>query len=59
MSTKNRIIARRRTEEALPKSGKLSRAIIEHSYEAFTILSSDGTIMYDSPSMTRILGYAP
>src|SRR3990172_4772095 len=35
------------------------RALIEQSSDGLTLVSADGTILYDGPSLTRILGYAP
>ncbi len=35
------------------------RTLIEKMYEGIAILKSDGTIVYESPSVERILGYKP
>ncbi len=35
------------------------RSLIEHSHDAITLLAADGTVMYDSPSISRVLGYEP
>src|ERR1700675_1822896 len=35
------------------------RALIEHSYDAISVMAADGVIHYASPSTTRVLGYAP
>jgi PAS domain S-box-containing protein len=42
----------RRTEERY-------RALIEHSTDIVTVLDTDGTIHYESPSVERVLGYDP
>jgi PAS domain S-box-containing protein len=35
------------------------RAIIEHSWDGYTLIGADAVCNYTSPSITRILGYAP
>ena len=35
------------------------RALIENGTEVITILDSDGTIRYESPTLERVLGYTP
>lgn len=52
-----RIIGRRRAEEALKQSELHSRSLIENSADIITIMDADGTIRYDSPTIKRILGY--
>ena len=34
------------------------RAIIEHSNDVVTVIDADGVIVYDSPSVERVLGYS-
>lgn len=51
------ITDRNRAEEALAASEQRFRALIEKSAEAFALLRPDGTILYTSPSINRILGY--
>jgi len=48
----------KRAEEVLQKSEQRFRALIEHSHDAVTMIAADGTVLYDSPSVTRVLGYA-
>jgi PAS domain S-box-containing protein len=49
----------RRAEQALVDNEKLFRALIENSSDVVTLLDATGRIVYASPSVTRILGYAP
>ena len=35
------------------------RALIERSHDAISLLATDGTILYDSAAITRVLGYSP
>jgi diguanylate cyclase (GGDEF)-like protein/PAS domain S-box-containing protein len=53
------ISKRKRAEEALQLSEEHFRSLIENSSDVTTILNADGTIRYESPSVERILGYAP
>ena len=57
LSSGEDITERRRAEEAKKRSDQMFRAVIENSYDAVTMIAADGTILYDSPSITRILGY--
>jgi PAS domain S-box-containing protein len=52
------IAERRRVEEALRASEERFRALIENSSDMISLLNSDGVIVYASPSVTRVLGYA-
>jgi PAS domain S-box-containing protein len=47
---------RQRAEAALLTGERRFRALIEYSAEAITLLSADGTVLYDSPAAQRILG---
>jgi PAS domain S-box-containing protein len=58
-STFQDVTERQKAEEALNKSEKLFRTLIEHSQDAITMIAADGTVLYDSPSLLQILGYAP
>jgi two-component system cell cycle sensor histidine kinase/response regulator CckA len=48
-----------RAEEALQRSERHFRALIENASDLISILSNDGTIRYASPSHMRVLGYQP
>ncbi len=50
---------RKRAEEALRSSEARFRAIIENGSDVITIVAPDGRIAYQSPSMERVMGYAP
>jgi diguanylate cyclase (GGDEF)-like protein/PAS domain S-box-containing protein len=47
---------RRRAEEALRESERRFRALIEHSSDILTVLDAGGRIVYESPSVERLLG---
>ncbi|CAG0928949.1 Sensor protein kinase WalK [Thermoflexales bacterium] len=49
---------KRQAEQSLTDNEKLFRALIEHSSDVVTLLDAAGRIVYTSPSITRILGYA-
>ncbi len=46
-----------RVNQALEKSEKYFRALIENALDVVTILDGEGTIVYESPSIQRTLGY--
>jgi PAS domain S-box-containing protein len=46
-------------QEALSTREELFRSLIENASDAVTMLSVDGTSLYESPSVERILGYPP
>jgi diguanylate cyclase (GGDEF)-like protein/PAS domain S-box-containing protein len=48
---------RRRAEEALRDSERRFRALIEHSSDIITVLDAGGRILYESPSVERLLGH--
>jgi diguanylate cyclase (GGDEF)-like protein/PAS domain S-box-containing protein len=53
------VTERRRSTAALRESEEHFRSLIEHALDTITILSADGTIKYQSPSVQRVLGYQP
>lgn len=50
---------RREAEQALRDSENRFRSLIENALDIITVLDETGTIHYASPSIERILGYAP
>ncbi len=52
------ITERKRAADALQRSEQRFRALIENSFDAITLNSPDGTILYASPSAARVLGYS-
>ncbi len=53
------ITERKWAEQRLERSEKHFRSLIENALDIITILNSDGTIRYESPSIERVLGYKP
>lgn len=53
------VTKRKRREEALKASEQHFRALVENSLDGSAILDGDLTILYESPSAERILGYKP
>ena len=55
--TSRDISARKQAEEALRRSERRFRALVERSGEALVLASADGTILYESPNVPTITGY--
>ncbi|MGZ9233965.1 MAG: HD domain-containing phosphohydrolase [Anaerolineales bacterium] len=53
------ITERKLTEEVLEKSEKRFRALVENSLEEVSLIGADGTLIYESPTTRRPLGYPP
>ena len=53
------ITLRKRAEEAARESAKRFRALIEHAFDVVLLLDRDYGVSYASPSVERVLGYAP
>jgi PAS domain S-box-containing protein len=51
--------ARQRAEHAVQANERRFRALIEHAYDVVLLSSAEGTILYASPSVQMMLGYAP
>jgi PAS domain S-box-containing protein len=52
------ITERKQMEEKLEQSEKHFRTLVENSYDAITLIGSDGKRIYQSPSVTRLTGYS-
>jgi len=50
---------RRKAEQALRDNERRFRSLIEHSYDITTVVDLQGTIVYESPSIERLLGHTP
>ena len=50
---------RRKAEQALRQNERRFRSLIEHSSDITTVIDIHGTIVYESPSVERILGHSP
>ena len=53
------ITERKEAEDALRRSEQHFRRLIENAQDNIVIVSPDGVMTYQSPSVTRILGYTP
>jgi two-component system cell cycle sensor histidine kinase/response regulator CckA len=53
------ITERKQADEAIRRSEEHFRSLIENALDAISIIGTDGTIIYESPSIERILGYKP
>ncbi len=53
------ITERKNTEDALKESEKRFRSLVQNASDLITVMGIDGTILYESPAIERILGYAP
>ena len=53
------VTERREAEEELRRREEHFRTLIEHGTDAICVLSEDGTSLYESPSVERVLGWKP
>lgn len=53
------VTERRQAEEALRQSERHFRSLIENALDTITVLDREGAILYESPSVERVLGYRP
>ncbi len=51
------ITARKQADEAQQQSEKRFRTLIENGADVISLINADGTVLYDSPSYQRMLGY--
>jgi two-component system cell cycle sensor histidine kinase/response regulator CckA len=58
-ATRIDITQRKQADVALRSSEKRFRALIEHGADFISLLALDGTLLWESPSAVRPLGYAP
>jgi PAS domain S-box-containing protein len=54
-----RHLERREFERRLAEENARFRALTEHSSDAVSLIRADGTVLYNSPSSRRVLGYEP
>lgn len=53
------VAQRRKAEEALQASEQRFRDLVQQSHDLITVHGADWTVLYESPSVGRILGYGP
>jgi PAS domain S-box-containing protein len=53
------VTAKRTAQQALEKSERYFRALIENALDIITILDATGKIVYESPAVEKIFGYKP
>src|SRR5260370_1799562 len=49
----------KQAEEALRRSERHFRALIEKGQDIIAVLDAEGIVLYQSPSVQRVLGYDP
>ncbi|MCU1450851.1 MAG: Diguanylate cyclase/phosphodiesterase with sensor(S) [Acidimicrobiales bacterium] len=49
--------ASRREEEALRRSEERFRSLVQNGFDVVTVSDAEGTVLYDSPAIERVLGY--
>ncbi|MBK9925120.1 MAG: PAS domain S-box protein [Anaerolineales bacterium] len=55
---RNLLLERKQAEDAIHAQEKRFRALIENSLDSISILSEDGTLLWENPAVKRNLGYA-
>src|SRR5438270_12813579 len=53
------VIQRQRAEEALRESEERFRFLVQHSSDIISLFDAEGTVLYQSPSVERLLGHRP
>jgi diguanylate cyclase (GGDEF)-like protein/PAS domain S-box-containing protein len=51
--------AKERVEESVRRSEERFRALMQHGSDVIMVIALDGTMLYVSPSIERVLGYEP
>jgi two-component system cell cycle sensor histidine kinase/response regulator CckA len=51
------VTERRKAEESLRKSEEYFRSIIDNTLDLITVIDGEGIILFESPSLERLLGY--
>jgi nitrogen fixation negative regulator NifL len=59
IAVKHDLTAYQAVQDRLRSRDEMFRLLLENALDIITILNVDGTIRYGSPSIARILGYAP
>lgn len=52
-------LMRREAQESLAQKERFFRSLIENAWDVMTVIKQDGTIVYESPSIQRVLGWEP
>ncbi|MBV8297415.1 MAG: EAL domain-containing protein [Acidimicrobiia bacterium] len=55
--THRRHVAAKREEEALRRSEERFQSLARNAFELVTVFDGEGTILYESPAVERVLGY--
>ena len=59
VAVKRDVTEQRRAEENLQDLYRLFRSLLENALDIITVIDGEGMIRYESPSVDRVLGYAP